>query len=101
MATLLERLQAMGYEPIERRGKIILDGQYVNDIVSKLPVSYTRRKYGSGATFCWVEAYAGSWFSLGDPWQSVTPKRSAMEQQIEHLLKLQQLAESGTANPAN
>jgi len=100
MGTLFQRLEAMGYTPTERRGKIWLDGQPVADIVGGLPVSYTRRRY-PGCFFCWVEAYAGGWFSLGDPWQAVTPARKSIEAQIEHLQRLQKLTEAGTANPAN
>lgn len=100
MTTLIEQLTAMGYEPTERRGKVWLDGNTVDAVIAKMPISFTRRRY-SNTTFCWVEAYAGGWFSLGDPWQAVTPSRKSIEDQIEHLQRLQTLAESGTANPAN
>jgi hypothetical protein len=81
---MTERLESLGYSSQIIRGKTFLDGLDVADIIGKVPVSYTRRRYGS-QTFCWVEAYVGGWFSLGDPWPSVTPRRAEIEAQINTL----------------
>lgn len=72
--TLLEQLQALGFNATEKRGKVWLGDFDVARIVDGVPVSLTRRRYGTCTMFCWAHAYLnGRWVDLGDPWQKVTP----------------------------
>lgn len=42
-------------------------------------VRFTRRWYGKGVCFTWVEVFLNNaWHSLGDPWRAVTPPRKEM-----------------------
>lgn len=80
-----DQLRSMGFEPEERRGKTWVCGNDVSAIVGGLPISFTRRRYGS-ATFCWAMALiAGEWVDLGDPWQKVTPSKKDIEEALEIL----------------
>ena len=82
---MFEQLQAMGLQPQIIRGKVFVASMSVDAIVRYTPVSFTRRRY-SNTTFCWAEAYIrGQWVSLGDPWQSVTPKRADLEREIQRV----------------
>jgi len=99
--TLFDQLVGMGYSPQVLRDKVFLDGMAVSDIVDKVPVCYTRRRYGASTTYCWVHAYVGGWFDLGDPHPSVTPRRATVLADIDRLRSKQAMLEAGTANPAN
>lgn len=75
-------LTALGIESTIIRGNVCVASMFVNEIVDGIPLSYTRRRYGS-TTFTWVDAFiGGEWVSLGDPWPCIKPKRSDIIREI-------------------
>ena len=51
------------------------------------PLRYTRRKYGS-KTYTWIETTInGENRDLGDPWPTLNPKRSEIEETLRRYLE--------------
>ena len=50
------------------------------------PLRYTRRKYGS-KTYTWIETTINDKnLDLGDPWPTINPKRSEIEETLRRYL---------------
>lgn len=50
----------------------------IEDGDQKYELMFIRRRYGN-TTFTWVDVWHnGTWLSIGDPWQCITPKKSEM-----------------------
>lgn len=82
---MFEQLVSMGYKPRLIRGKPCLNDCPVDAIV-RIPLSYTRRRYGS-TTYTWVMGFiSDAWVQLGDPWPCVTPRKTEIEREVERLI---------------
>jgi hypothetical protein len=49
------------------------------------PIRLTRRKYGRGTWFCWLEVQLdGEWIDCGDPWPKRTPPAEEIHDAITY-----------------
>jgi|CZKV01.1.fsa_nt_gi hypothetical protein len=53
-------------------------------------VTFTRRHYGGGQFYCWVQVSLtpGAWTPISDPWPCHTPKYTEIETEIRRLKNL-------------